>query len=336
MQNIGILIEAKNGEIKKTNFGVITAARGDDRELYAFLLDTISEDQKNLLQACGVHKIVKIKSEDAPIDYNPVSWSQAVSQAMVHFGINTLLGLASIQGQNLLPRIAAGLNAPLVMDCSAVDLAGHTVQKSQFSGRTIATLKTEGEFHIYGIRPNAIESAPEPCQAEVVSFQVEIQKGGLTVKEIKEGDSSSVDLSEADLILAGGRGLENSENFSLLFECAEKMGAAVGASRVAVDEGWVPYAMQVGQTGKTVSPKVYIACGISGSVQHFAGMKSAAMIIAINRDAEAAIMKRCDYFVAADLFEIIPALTARLKAATNGGMSSTLSQGEFPIGKNFI
>ena len=318
MQNIGILIETKNGEIKKANFGVITAACGDGRELYAFLLDEIKDDHKDELQSYGVHKIVEIISEDLPIAYNPVSWSQAVSQAMVHFGIDSLLGLAGIQGQNLLPRIAAGLDAPMVMDCSAVDLAGHSVQKSQFSGRAIATLKTEGDFHIYGIRPNAIEPMPAPCQADVLSFEAEIKNEGLTVKDIKQGDSSGVDLTEADIIISGGRGMENSENFSVLFECAEKMGAAAGASRVAVDEGWVPYAMQVGQTGKTVSPKVYIACGISGSVQHFAGMKTAAMIIAINKDAEAAIMKRCDYFVAADLFEILPALTARLKGLTLG------------------
>jgi len=315
MQKIGVLIETKNGEIKKTNFGVITAARGDDRKIYAFLLGTLGDDDQNVLQSYGIHKIVEIKSEDAPIDYNPVSWSQAVSHAMVHFGINTLLGLASIQGQNLLARIAAGLNAPLVMDCSAVDLVEHTVQKSQFSGRAIATLKTEGDFHIYGIRPNAIEASPAPCRAENVSFQAEMKKSGLTVKEIKQSNSRGIDLSEADIIISGGRGLENSKNFSVLFKCAEMMGAAVGASRVAVDEGWVPYAMQVGQTGKTVSPRVYIACGISGSVQHFAGMKTAAMIIAINRDAEAAIMKRCDYFVVADFFEIIPALIARLPAA---------------------
>ena len=315
MQKIGILIETKNGEIKKTNFGVITAARGDDRELYAFLLEIPSVDQKALLQAYGVNHIVEIQSTDLTVDYNPASWSQAVIQAMVHFGINSLLGLASLQGQNLLPRIAAGLNAPLVMDCSAVDLDGHTVKKSQFSGRAIATMKTEGPYHIYGMRPNAIEATPAAAQAKSLSFQADIKADGLTVKEIKSGDSERIDLSEADVIISGGRGMENSENFSLLFECAEKIGAAVGASRVAVDEGWVPHTMQVGQTGKTVSPKVYLACGISGSVQHFAGMKTAAMIIAVNTDREAVIMKKCDYFVAADLFEIIPTLTARIGSA---------------------
>ena len=319
MQKIGILIETKNGEIKKSNFGVITAARGDDRELYALLLDDIRDDQKELLPSYGVHQIVTIKSGDQSIAYNPAAWAQAVIQAMVDLGIESLLGLADLQGQNLLPRIAAGLGAPLVMDCSAVDLAVHTVTKSQFSGRAVATLRTEGVYHIYGIRPNAIEASTAACQAEEVFFQAEVQTGGLAVRKIELNDSRGIDLTEADIILSGGRGLENSENFRLLFECAEKMGAAVGASRVAVDEGWVPHAMQVGQTGKTVSPKVYIACGISGSVQHFAGMKTAAMIIAVNKDSEAAIMKRCDYFVVADLFEIIPALTTRLKATVNCG-----------------
>ncbi|MGD9301547.1 MAG: electron transfer flavoprotein subunit alpha/FixB family protein [Desulfobacterales bacterium] len=317
MQNIGVLIETTDGVIKKTNFGVISAARGDGRELYAFLLDTIPEDQKSRLQDYGVSKLVEIHSQDSPLGYHPVSWSQAIVQAMIHYGIDTLLGLASIQGQNLLPRIAADLKAPLVMDCSAVDLAAHIVQKSQFSGRAVATLRSEGDFHIYGIRPNAIEASPFPCRAETISFEAEIKKDGLALIELKLGDSSGIDLTEADVIISGGRGIGNSENFRVLSDCAEKIGAAVGSSRVAVDEGWVPYAMQVGQTGKTVSPKVYIACGISGSVQHFAGMKTAAMVIAINRDPEAAIIKKCDYFVVADLFDIVPALTGLLQAATN-------------------
>ena len=317
MQKIGLLIEIKGGEIKKTNAGVITAARGNDRALYAFLLESISEEQTSFLQEYGIAKIVEIQSENAPIKYNPATWSQAVVQAMVHFDIDTLMGLSGAQGQNLLPRIAAALNAPLVMDCSAVDPCGHTVQKSQYSGRAMATLKTEGEYHIYGLRPNAIEAFPAPREAEKISFQAEIKKDGLEVKELRQSDSPGIDLTEADVIISGGRGMENSENFSVLFNCAEILGAAVGASRVAVDEGWVPYAMQVGQTGKTVSPRVYIACGISGSIQHFAGMKTAGMIIAVNKDPEAAIMKNCDYYVIADLFEIIPALTTELNAAAS-------------------
>ena len=126
-------------------------------------------------------------------------------------------------------------------------------------------------------------------------------------------EAGTQNLSEADVIISGGRGLKNGENFNLLFDCAKAIGnAAVGASRVAVDEGWVPYAMQVGQTGTKVNPKVYIACGISGSVQHLAGMKTAGLIIAINTDATAAIIDHSDYYVIGDLFTILPALTRQL------------------------
>jgi electron transfer flavoprotein alpha subunit len=314
MQKIGVLIETKDGEIKKANYGVITAARSNACELYAFLLDGIGETVKDSLQMYGIHRIIEISSDTGPVSHNPMLQARAVMDAMDSFGIKVLLGLASIQGKDLLARIAAALDAPLILDCIAVNLADHTAQKSQFSGKTIATLKVEGAFRIYGIRPNTVEATLSPSEAQVVAFPTVEKNADLTVKEIKQSSSGGIDLTEADVILSGGRGLEKSENFRVLFECADVIGAAVGASRVAVDEGWVPYAMQVGQTGKTVCPKVYIACGISGSVQHFAGMKTAGMIIAINKDPEAAIVKKSDYFVIADLFEIVPVLTRHLKA----------------------
>ena len=313
MEKVAILIETKNGEIKKSNFGVITAARGNDHELYAFLIDGSGSDHKATLEAYGIHKVVEIVSNAGPFPWNPVIWSKAVISAMQHLGINTLLGLTSAQGKELLPRIAARLDAPLVMDCIAVNLATHTVEKSQYSGRTIATIKTHGSHSIYGLRPNAIEPQTSPVTAELIPFQTEVTSQALTIKEIKQTGAGGIDLTEADVIISGGRGMENSENFRILRQCAEPIGAAVGASRVAVDAGWVPHSMQVGQTGATVSPKVYIACGISGSVQHFAGMKTSGLIIAINTDPDAAIVKRCDYFVVADLFEIIPLLTSRLR-----------------------
>ena len=313
MQKIGILIETRDQDLKTTNYGVISAARGSEKELYAILLEGNGADHKAALQTYGIHKIIEITSNQGTLEWNPVSWSTAIINAMKHFGINTLLGLTSFMGKELLPRIAADLDAPLILDCMAVNLAEHIVEKSQFSGRTIATIKSEGEYRLYGIRPNAIEATPAPCETEVVPFETVVESSGLEVKEIKQSSSQSVDLAEADVIISGGRGLENSDNFSILVECAQVIGAAVGASRVAVDAGWVPYAMQVGQTGKTVSPKVYIACGISGSVQHFAGMKTAGMIIAVNKDLDAAITKKCDYFAVADLFEVVPLLTKQLK-----------------------
>ena len=313
MDKVAILIETNNGEVKKSNFGVITAAHGKDHELYAFLMDGSGADHKAALEAYGIHKIVEIVSGDGPLAWNPVTWTQAAISAMQHFGINTLLGLTSAMGKELLPRIAARLDVPLVMDCIAVNLVENTVQKSQYSGKTIATIKTHGSYSIYGLRPNVVDPLTNPITAELIPFAAEVDSRALTVKEIKQTAAGGIDLTEADVIISGGRGMENSENFRVLWDCAEQIGAAVGASRVAVDAGWVPHSMQVGQTGATVSPKVYIACGISGSVQHFAGMKTAGLIIAINTDPDAAIIKRCDYYAVADLFDIIPLLSGKLR-----------------------
>lgn len=313
MGKVAILIETKNGEIKKSNFGVITAAHGSGRELYAFLMDGSGTGHKAALEAYGIHKVVEITSKDELLPWNPVIWSKAVINAMQHLGINTLLGMTSAQGKELLPRIAARLDAPLVMDCIAVNITDHTVEKSQYSGKTIATIKTHGSHSIYGIRPNAIAPQTSPANAELIPFTADVDSRAFTIREIKQTGAGGIDLTEADVIFSGGRGMENSENFHILRQCAEPINAAVGASRVAVDAGWVPHSMQVGQTGATVSPKVYIACGISGSVQHFAGMKTSGLIIAINTDPDAAIIKRCDYFAVADLFEIIPLLTSTLR-----------------------
>jgi electron transfer flavoprotein alpha subunit len=313
VEKVAILIETKGGEVKKSNFGVITAAHGKDHELYAFLMNGSGADHKAALEAYGIHKIVEIGTGDGPLAWNPVTWTKAAISAMQHFGINTLLGLTSAMGKELLPRIAARLDVPLVMDCIAVNLVENTVQKSQYSGKTIATIKTHGFYSIYGLRPNVVDPQTNPVTAESIPFAAEVDSRALTVKEIKQTGAGGIDLTEADVIISGGRGMENSENFRVLWDCAEQIGAAVGASRVAVDAGWVPHSMQVGQTGATVSPKVYIACGISGSVQHFAGMKTASLIIAINTDPDAAIIKRCDYYAVADLFNIIPLLSGKLR-----------------------
>ena len=313
MEKIGILIELKDGNIKKTNFGVITLARRQGCELFALILNGDAAACRERLQQYGIGKIIDLTSAEGAMQWNPDQWARAIIAAMDHFGLTTLCGLTSARGKDVLPRVAAYLDAPLILDCVDLNLNERTVQKSQFSGKTIATIKVSGNHFIFGIRPNAIEAQPEPCEAEVLSFQSDVESKGLVVKEIKQQAHSGVDLTEADIIISGGRGMEKPENFEILFECARVIGAAVGASRAAVDAGWAPHSMQVGQTGATVSPKVYIACGISGSVQHFAGMKTSGLIIAVNTDPEASITKNCDYYVVADLFEVVPILTRQLK-----------------------
>jgi len=165
------------------------------------------------------------------------------------------------------------------------------------------------------VRANAVE----PQMFQVSSEFVEIDGTGIDsngFRVIKSGEtekSTRISLGEADVIIAGGRGLANSENFTILEKCAEKLNASVGASRVAVDSGWVPYSMQIGQTGEKVSPGVYIACGISGSMQHYAGMKTSGMVIAINTDENASIMSNSDYYAVADAMEVITELTKLLE-----------------------
>jgi electron transfer flavoprotein alpha subunit len=312
-KKIGILIEFENGNVKKAAYGIITAAHGAGHELYALVTDAEEIDCQEPLQAYGIEKIVLISSKRKPLGRNPVRQAKAIIMAMDHFGIHTLCGLTSPHGKDLLPRIAAALDAPLVMDCLHVNFADGIAQKPQFSGKTVADIKVRGTHHIFGIRPNVTEAVKVPCLAEIIPFETNVDSKRLKIKDVKPGVSGTANLSEADIIISGGRGMRNTENYDILYDCAKILNAAVGASRVAVDAEWVPHAMQVGQTGATVNPKLYIACGISGSVQHFAGMKTAGVIVAINTDPDANMMRNCDYGIAGDLFEIVPILTRQLR-----------------------
>jgi electron transfer flavoprotein alpha subunit len=315
MSNIGVLIETGDDGVKEANFGVITAARGDgSHEIYAFVPAASAESCKSILQEYGVQKVVELSADGGDLTSNPDLQAGALADAIDHFDITALLGLSSSGGRDLLARLAALKDAPLVQDCIGVDLAAKTVIKSHFSGKTLATIKFNSDPYLCGLRPNAIEVQAAPCQAEVISYQAAVQDPGkLVIKEVKQSQSKAVDLTEANVIITGGRPMASEDNYKILQQCADQMGAAVGASRAAVDAGYAPHSMQVGQTGKTVSPKLYIGCGLSGSVQHFAGMKTSKIIVAINTDIDAPIFGKCDYGIIGDLFEVVPVLTEVLK-----------------------
>ena len=315
MSCIGVLIETSDKEIKQSNFGIITAACSDDsHDVCALVFDDSGESNKTILEQYGIKKIIEISSDQEDLNTSPDLKAQALVDTMKQFDIKTLIGLSSPVGKDLLTRTAIRLNVPSVLDCTGVDFSDHTVTKSHFSGKTVAKLKIESNYFICGIRANSNEAQEKPCSAEIVKYAAKItDKPGVRVKEIKKASSTSMDLAEAGTIISGGRAMAASDNFSILSECAEVLGAAVGASRAAVDSGFAPHSMQVGQTGKTVSPKLYIACGISGAVQHFAGMKTSKVIVAINIDKDAPILGKCDYGIIGDLFEIVPALTQALK-----------------------
>jgi electron transfer flavoprotein alpha subunit len=224
-----------------------------------------------------------------------------------------MLGTASVAGKDLFARLAAAMDLPLVSDCVALDVAAKTARKSHFSGKTFATLKVDAPVFLATVRPNAVEAKPAPAAGGIGEFTADVNDPGkVVIKEVKKGESGKIDLTEAPIIITGGRAIKAAENYKMLEACAAKIGAAVGASRAAVDAGYAPHSMQVGQTGKTVSPRLYIACGVSGAVQHFAGMKTSKVIVAINEDKDAPIFAKCDYGIVGDIFEVVPVLTEKL------------------------
>jgi electron transfer flavoprotein alpha subunit len=313
MTKTGILIEIgiDNGEVKDTSLGVLTAAAGQD--IYALVLDDDVSRVKDKLAQYGAANIVSITAS-GDLSASPDLQAQAIAAAIREYDLKALLGTASSIGKDLFARIGAIMEEPLISDCVEVNIAQKTAKKSHFSGKTFATLKANGSVFLCTIRPNSIEPAEAPAAGDIIDFTAVIEDtGAIKIIETKKSSKDKIDLTEAPVIITGGRAIKAAENYKMLEECASLMGAAVGASRAAVDAGFAPHSMQVGQTGKTVSPKLYIACGVSGAVQHFAGMKTSKVIVAVNEDKDAPIFSKCDYGIVGDIFEVVPALTAQLK-----------------------
>ena len=315
MAKIGVLIETEKDEIKKTNFGTVTAVRdGGKNEVVALLLGVDANSAQETLAAYGAQKIVQITVDGADLLSSPDLQARALVDVIHHFALDGLIGLASARGRDVFARLSALLNVTLVSDCVGVNFDDKTVRKSHFSGKTMATIKLNSGLLLCALRPNAIEAEKAPTDSQVESYAAAAKDPGLVkILEVKKGDTRKMDLTEADVIITGGRPIDAAENYKMLDECADQLGAAVGASRAAVDAGFAPHSMQVGQTGKTVSPRLYIGCGLSGSVQHFAGMKTSKVIVAINTDKDAPIFQKSDYGIIGDIFEVVPVLTEILR-----------------------
>ena len=220
---------------------------------------------------------------------------------------------ASTRGRDLAARLAARLAAPLAMDCLSVALKGETLTavRPVYAGKLLARVALHGEPKILALRPNTFEITETAGAGAVTALTPDLPERQLAFVE-KQVESGKVELTEADAVVTGGRGM-GGDDFSLVEQLAELLGGAVGASRSAVDEGWRSHADQVGQTGKVVSPNLYIACGVSGAIQHLAGMSTSKVIVAINKDSEAPIFAKADYGIVGDLFEIVPALTEEIR-----------------------
>jgi electron transfer flavoprotein alpha subunit len=231
-----------------------------------------------------------------------------------------VLVAATAIGKDLAPRIAAALDAPLATDVTAIGFAGGkvTVTRPVYAGRAIQQLVLDAPVAIVSVRPNTYVPDAAARAGAMTKVQA-VETARVVVREVKAAAQGKLDVAEASIIVSGGRGMKGPEHFALIEGLAKAFGAAaVGASRAVVDAGWRPHAEQVGQTGKTVSPQLYVAVGISGAIQHLAGMKTAKVIVAINKDKDAPIFQVADYGIVGDLFEIVPRLTEEIAKAKAG------------------
>jgi electron transfer flavoprotein alpha subunit len=248
--------------------------------------------------------------------YSTEIWARTLAQVIAQAKATVVLIPFTATGKDLAPRVAARVGAGLVSDCVSLKMEGGRLQarRPMYAGKAFATVKWEGDPQMATLRPNVFPlGTPDKARkAETVTGVAE-PTSRAAVKSIETTAAGKIELSEAQIVVSGGRGLKGPENFHLIQELADAFGAAMGASRAVVDAGWVEHQHQVGQTGKTVSPSLYIAAGISGAIQHLAGMSSSKVIVAINKDADAPIFKVANYGLVGDVFEIIPKLTAAAK-----------------------
>jgi electron transfer flavoprotein alpha subunit len=255
--------------------------------------------------------------------YATEAYARALAKTIADVAPSAVLVPFTSLGKDLAPRVAAQVGAGLVSDCVRLSVEGGRLRarRPMYAGKAYATVTWEGEPQMATLRANVFPlGTPDASRrAEVVASALDATSRARVV-ETKATAAGKVELSEAQIIVSGGRGLKGPENFHLVTALGEAMGAAVGASRAVVDAGWVEHQMQVGQTGKTVSPTLYVACGISGAIQHLAGMSSSKFIVAINKDADAPIFKVANYGILGDVFEVLPRLTEAAKAhfATKG------------------
>lgn len=308
--------EQVEGAFKNISFEVISAGKklGDalGGPLTALVMGSEGEAIAAQTAEYGADRI--LVANDAGLnDGLPDACTQAVDQIVAQCDPAVIVIGATSLGKDIAARLSARLQAPLAMDCVDVGVDGGQVvaTRPMYGGKVLADTRLSGSPAIVAIRPRAMEAVAASGAGEVETVAVNLEGTVLTLVE-KQMEPGKIDLTEADVVITGGRGM-GGEDFCVVENLAKTMDGAVGASRSAVDEGWRPVSDQVGQTGKVVAPNLYVACGVSGAIQHLAGMASSRVVVAVNKDPEAPIFSKCDYGIVGDLFEVVPAITAEIE-----------------------
>ncbi len=315
--------ESRGGELRKVALEVVTAARqaadsGRGEEVHAVVIG--APGISSLAATLGRHGADVVTAvEHAGLDrYNPEVFTATLAERLRSNNYRAALFAASAEGRDLAPRVAARLGVSLASDVTSFELQGEALAASHpaYTGKVIVTLRLVGAPALLSLRPGSVPvvERPRSPRVETSAPAMDPAASRVRVTELAARASTKLDLGEASIVVSGGRGLRAAENFKLVEDLAAAIGnAAVGATRAVTDDGWRPATDQIGQTGRLVSPDLYIAVGISGAVQHLAGMRTAKTIVAINRDKDAPIFKIADYGIVGDLFEIVPRLTEEIR-----------------------
>ncbi|WP_419659287.1 EtfA13: electron transfer flavoprotein, subunit alpha [Desulfosarcina variabilis str. Montpellier] len=315
-QGVLAFTEQVDGEFKKISFEAVSTAKQIAEKIGGPAMAAVMGSGVGAIAdqtaAYGAQRIL-VADNDALQDGLVDAFVQAAAQLVEKADPAAVVIGASAMGKDIAARLSARLSAPLAMDCVDVRVDGDQIvaTRPMYGGKVLADVSLAGTPAIVAIRPRSMDTVADPGAGEVETVDIELTATALSLVD-KQMETGKIELTEADVVVTGGRGM-GSDDFSVVEALAKALDGAVGASRSAVDEGWRPVSDQVGQTGKVVTPNLYVACGVSGAIQHLAGMASSRVVVAINKDPEAPIFSKCDFGIVADLFDAVPAMTAEVE-----------------------
>ena len=316
--SILVVLDMQQGALRSVNAEVCTAVRelAAETGVATTLLLIGGEGLEPIAtqaKSYGIERIVLVEDERLST-YSPDVYASVIAQCVSAIGAEVVLMGATFTGKDLMPRVAHHLDAGLVQDATKMKEEGGLVfTRPMYAGKVHAHVRVTTTPVLATLRPKAYKPVEEPTDLKIERMEVDIPAPKVQLVAYESSSNGKLDVTEADVIVSGGRGMQGADHWGILEELADTLGAATGCSRPVSDDGWRPHEEHIGQTGKTVSPDLYIACGISGAIQHVAGVSSSKYIVAINKDPEAPIFKVADYGIVGDVFDVVPAMTEEIK-----------------------